>query len=119
MTNASILSAKFTFYQISAGNFILFYFITIVIFFQKLLKEKFVFEITTFRVGNMEEKARQSQTIFASEKHRYYVRHMFSRIPNLRIHEFFSRNFLSKQGRMFLLRSKVLLKLFLFTKKTL
>ena len=89
-------------------------------FFQKLLKEKFAFEITTFRVGNMEGKAKQSQTIFASEKkHRYYVRHMFSRIPNLRIHEFFSRNFLSKQGRIFVLRSKVLLKLFLFTKKTL
>ena len=92
-------------------------------FFQKLLKEKFAFEITTFRVGNMEGKAKQSQTIFASEKkHRYYVRHMFSRIPNLRIHEFFSRNFLSKQGRMFLLRSKVFsqkdtLQLLFFVKK--
>ena len=60
-----------------------------------------------------------SNDICKWKKNRYYVRHMFSRIPNLRIHEFFSRNFLSKQGRIFVLRSKVLLKLFLFTKKTL
>ena len=41
---------------------------------------------------------------------------MFSRIPNLRIHEFFSQFFscfLLKQGRIFLLRSKMLLKLFI------
>ena len=52
-----------------------FYFISLplLFFFQKLLKEKFAFEITTFRAGNMEGKAKQSQTIFASEKHRYYV----------------------------------------------
>ena len=45
---------------------------------------------------------------------------MFSRIPNLRIHEIFSRNFscfLLKQGIIFLLKSKLLLKLFIFTKK--
>jgi len=45
---------------------------------------------------------------------------MFSRISNLRIHDFFSQNFscfLLKQGTIFLLRSKMLLKLFIFTKK--
>ena len=47
---------------------------------------------------------------------------MFSRIPNLRIHEFLSQNcacFLLKQGKIFLLISKLLVKLFIFTKKTL
>ena len=45
---------------------------------------------------------------------------MFLRIPNLRNHDFFSRIcscFLLKEGRIFLLRSKMLLKLFILTKK--
>jgi len=44
---------------------------------------------------------------------------MFSRISNPRIHEFFSQNFcfLLKQGTIFLLRSKILLELFIFRKK--
>jgi len=49
-----------------------------------------------------------------------HLRGMFSRISNLRIHEFFSQNFscfLHKQGTIFLLRSKILLKMFIFTKK--
>ena len=61
-----------TFIRYLPGNFISLSSLNC-IFFQKLLKEKFAFEITTFRVGKMEEKARQSQTIFASEKHRYVI----------------------------------------------
>ena len=47
------------------------------------------------------------------------VRDMFSRIPNLQIHEFFHNFscFILKQGRIFLLKSKTLLKLFIFTQK--